>query len=280
MSPREPEYFYYDEAAQYLGIPRKHLENYVRMGHEINRTRVGRRLLFPREELDLWRARKEFRRVEPMSWDEYVRCFKFGVDSWYLYGSTSNYGGPVLRDAGKWVYNFTEGKLGEIALQKFLKRHFNINVVLDFTIRPEIVVGQDITEVIRQVRSSRIANPPRLRASVKATKLKNAWIAVKPNELESPSRTSEVYILSRIGLPLDHIFTAFRDHDLLDGYQDRVPEFQPIEAEVVGFAWKDDLEARGVWEKIPSTGMENRYAMRSGELHTSVNEWRDLIDKL
>ena len=70
--------------------------------------------------------------------------------------------------------------MAEIALSKFLKDHYNIEIKLDFTVR-NVVVGQDITEVVR----GRVANPPRVRISVKSGKENGMILIVPEPEVEN-----------------------------------------------------------------------------------------------
>lgn len=278
MRAREPGHLTFDEAAEYLGIPRKYLDNYAKKGHEIPYTHgYRRRLIIAKEELDSWKERRQFRSVE-LTKGDYVKSLEFGVGSFYRYSTTINFRGPTQRGAGKFVTNFTEGKLGELAVKRFFNAHFNVDLTLDFTFR-DAIVGQDISEVIRSQRGMRVSNPPRLRVSIKTTKLKNVWLAVGQKEVESPLRTSDVYILSRVELPIDHFFRLFKEHEALTGLREEIPDLSfPLKGEVAGYAYKDELD--GPVEQINGQKIQPSYVKRSGELLSSVSEWKDFIDKL
>lgn len=123
------------------------------------------------------------------------------------------------------------------------------------------------------------ANPPRLRISIKTTKMKNVWLVVGHSEVENELRTSDVYILSRIELPMDHFFRLFKTHETLGRVRGEIPDLpMPLSAEVAGFAYKNELE--GPVERINGVRIQPSYVKRSGELHSSVIEWKELIDKL
>jgi len=59
----DTEYLSFDEAGEFLGIPKKYLENYVKIGNEINQVKIGRRKLLSKSELETWQKQKEFNTV-------------------------------------------------------------------------------------------------------------------------------------------------------------------------------------------------------------------------
>ena len=152
----DTEYLSFDEAGEFLGIPKKYLENYVKIGNEINQVKIGRRKLLSKSELETWQKQKEFNTVK-LNREDYIKCLEFAINSFYAYRSTSDFGTSQQRDASKFISNFVIGKLGEIAVSKFLVSNFNVLVKLDFELR-DAVVGQDITELAFPRKGMRVYN--------------------------------------------------------------------------------------------------------------------------
>lgn len=275
-----PEYLDYNQASEYLGIPRKCLENYTKVGGELETQRVGRRNLFARVNLDRWRTQRHSQEVS-LDRADYLRCLDFAINSFYRYPSTSDFGSAQQRDAGKFISNFVIGKLGEIAVKKFLEREFQVEVRLDFEMR-EAVVGQDIGEIARQRRGGRVYNPPRLRIAIKTTKLKNVWLVVPRNEAEDTQRYSDIYILSRVDLHLNHMIRLLRDHESLAHLADTIPVFGVMIAEVCGFVEREFLLSTSVVDQLPSPrqDIQPSYIRRSGDLKSTRSDWQRLVDRL
>ena len=272
------EQYTFAKASEYLGLPKKFLENYAKIGGELVFAKKGRAYVIDQEELDRWTALRNYRTVS-LEIEDYIQCLEFALRSFYAYTSTSDFGTATQRGAGKFVDNFTSGKLGEIAVRKFLKDKTGIDIKLDFALR-DAVVGQDITEVSKPRRGPRVYNPPRLRVSIKTTKLKNVWLIVPQSELDDPARASDIYVLARVELSLDHAFRFLKGHALLENITDIIPEFEPLAAEVVGFVWKDELSAKDPVSEIPGQAIKPSYILPSGELRCSDDEWKDFVSRL
>ena len=270
-------YLSFDEVAKELGISRKALENYVKIGEEIKAERLGRRYVIPQAEVERWKALRAFRTVM-LDREDYIKCFEFAVQSFYHYPSTSDFLGSRERGIGKWAEDFIPGKLGEIAVAKFLKLHFKVNIKLDFSIGQGIP-AQDIIEVAKPRRGPDTYNPPRIRTSIKTTKIKNVWLAVPEKEFKDPARASEAYILVRLDLPLNHLARFQRETPLFERLRDLIPVFEEIPAEVVGYAWRDDFKHYP--NGIPEASIERpHYALKSGQLRASMADWNEYIDRL
>jgi len=269
------------EAAKHLGMPEKHLSNFIKIGGEIPVLKIGRRICVSQKKLEIWfKARRD--RILSLDKDDYLKCLEFALKSFYAYKSTADFGTVTQRGAGKFVDDFVIGKLGEIAFAKFLKAKFDIDVKLDFSVRGE-VVGQDIAEISRPRRGPRVFNPPNIRIAVKATKGKNVWLMVPKVELEDPARYSDAYVFVRVDLQLNHVFRFLRDQEVLKSLKDEIPAFEPIVAEVAGFAWKEDLSKTRAVTELPSPRQKLKkpnYVMRSGDLRKSSSEWQEFVEKL
>ena len=273
-------YINFDEASEFLGIPKKYLENYVKVGNEINQVKVGRRKLLSKSDLQNWKIQKEFNSVI-LNKEDYIKCLEFSINSFYSYRSTSDFGTSQQRDAGKFVSNFVIGKLGEIALSKFLVKNFNVFVKLDFELR-DAVVGQDITEIAFPRKNIRVYNPIKKRIAIKTSKMKNVWLIVSKNEVDDVSRYSDVYIFTRIDLYLDHLIRLLKDHEALSNLHDIIPPFKEIEAEVCGFAFVSHLKNNAPVTKLPKPNQDIQlsYILRTGDLKKDVKSWELLLEQL
>jgi len=279
MSESE-EYLTLKNASEYCSLPEKYFRNYVMKGKEIESIKRRGRWMVLRSEVEKWKTEREWRIVD-LTLDDYLKAFEFATKLFYQGGpGITDWGGRTRRDIGKFLTNQIEGKLGELALAKFLLYKFNVELKLDFTIRQEIP-SQDIVEVIRIHGSRRVSNPPRLRVSVKTTKMQNFALPVPRKELEDELRRSDVYIMCRVELPLDHLLRVFKNHSILLRMRNVIPELDEIKAEVVGYAWREELQNKGITTEIRGgQKITPSYVMYSGELHSSKEEWEVLVNLL
>lgn len=266
------------DACRDCGIDDKAIDNFWRYGHELTMTKNGSRNGFLRNDLDTWYRQYQFSSVT-LDRDDYMKCLKFAIRSYYDYRSRGDFGTAQQRDAGKFISNFVSGKLGEIAVEKFFKNRFDIDTRLDFEIR-EAVIGQDITEVAFPRRGARVFNPPRVRIAIKTTKAKNVYLAVPANEAEDDARRSDVYILSRVDLYLNHFLRILREHRSLEEMTDIIPEFVNIRGQVCGFILLPQLLANVPVTELAGMGqsIQSSYVSRSGALQKTEDQWRALFD--
>lgn len=273
------EYYNLNQAAEYLGISQKALSNYTKIGGEISYYRRGRGYVVDKKELDRWKTQHSFNTVS-LTKEDYQKCLDFAVRSFYKYRSTVDFLGFRQRGIGKWIEDFIPGKLGEIAVKKFLKDRFDLDIKLDFSLREDIP-AQDIMEVAKPRRGTRAYNPAQVKTSIKSTKVKNVWLVVPQKEFEDPNRRSDVYILTRTELPLNHVARIIRTHKALEKVHGLIPAFKELEAEVAGFTWSEDLAHHFYKEGIPGTGIPRpHYALSTGELRKSRAEWSKYISML
>ena len=258
-------------AAVRIGIKRALLDTIIKNGKELNGQKVGARYFVDEAELDAWIAKKR-RRTFELTRDDFLKAFKFALRINYGGHTRSDFGSSRQRSTTQSVENWTQGMMAELALSKFLKDRYNIEIRLDFTVR-NVVVGQDITEVIR----ARVANPPRVRISVKSGKENGMILIVPEPEVESPQRVSDYYVFVRVLYPNDFILRLLREHADLSDLQSIIPAFQLFKAEIVGYCAKADLEHRAVPEaQIPDL----KYVKATGLLKSTDADWQAFADML
>ncbi|MBI5804779.1 helix-turn-helix domain-containing protein [candidate division TA06 bacterium] len=268
------------KASDYLNISKKYLENYAKVGKELPLHKEGRSYVITDAELNEWKAQREYSMVQLIR-EDYLKCLEFAIRSFYQYKSTSNFGTTEQREAGKFVSNFVIGKLGEIAVTKFIKRHYDIDITLDFSLR-DAVVGQDIVEIAKPRRGGRVYNPARKRIAIKTTKMKNVWLIVPQKEIEDTTRVSEIYICSRVELFLNHFIRIVRDHNSLNHLTDIIPQFDVIEAQVCGYIPVDLLRSNAPVKILPDQdqAIGSSYVYRTGMLMQKKDDWDKLIEEL
>ena len=274
------QYLTIEELASAINLPKKHIENYIKVGEEMQLVKVGRKKVISTKEFEDWKNNRDFRIIE-LDRTDYDACLDFAIRSFYSYGSTSDFGTATQRDAGKFISNFVIGKLGEIAVKKFLIKKFNIEIKLDFDIRGT-VVGQDITELARPRKGGRVFNPLRKRVAIKTSKMRNVWLIVPENEVVDHERTSDIYILARVELVLDHLIRALKDHKSLKNLKNIIPDFENIQADVCGFISKNSLSKNSPVKVLPIQKLEIglSFVMQSGKLNNSPNDWINMLDTL
>ncbi|MBI5391418.1 hypothetical protein HZB00_00280 [Candidatus Woesearchaeota archaeon] len=175
--------------------------------------------------------------------EDYEECLKFILKLKYLWGgATIDFASSgVKRDIGKYIHDHIGGKLAEIAVKKFLKQKYNLNIELGFekyTSAEDFMLG-DIEKV---TKSDGTKVSPKLKVEIKATKLSSRWWLISDNEFDS--REYDVYILVVIDLPLDHILRFFKDSLKLDDkeLEKAIPDFGTIDAEIKGIVWRDEFK--------------------------------------
>lgn len=273
-------YYSIKEACVISGIPKKHLENYIKFGQELTMVKIRVRNYLDKAEFDKYISDRNDRMIL-LDRNDYIQCLEFAIKSYYSYKSTSDFGTTQQRDAGKFIFNFVQGKLGEIAVKKMLKNVFDVDISLDFSLR-EAVVGQDITEIAKPRKGGRVLNPLNLRVAIKSTKMKNYWLIVSQKEVEDTERNSDIYILTRVDLSLDHLISILKEHEALKNLNSIIPSYEDVKAEVCGFVRKSELMENKPVAELPDSGQEIQpsYIKNSGHVIKSRNEWKSLIDEL
>jgi len=181
--------------------------------------------------------------------DDYLKAAVYGLNLAPKLAGT-DYGTARQRDLGQLWTDVIRGFLGEIAVAKWLKERFGITAELDYRLGPlEEFLPSDIKSVA--------GREPRLRVSIKTTKLSGLWLDVPGAQIEH----SDVFILVRVGVTREH-FVAFlkkisviRDKLMREAVErglvkreeieqiwDSIPEFTAAPAYIAGFLDKTEIQ--------------------------------------
>ncbi|MBU4245885.1 MAG: hypothetical protein ABIF85_00520 [Nanoarchaeota archaeon] len=261
-----------NNASEYIGIKRALLERIIKDGRELERVKEGRKYVLKSEDIDVWKQRKQ-QRLVGLDKNDFIKAFKFAIEINYAGHTRADFGTARQRSVTQAVENWTQGALAEIALAKFIKQKFNVDIELEYRIFEDSIVGQDIVSVKRRG----VANPPRKRISVKSGKENGMMLIVPVNEVERDERVSDSYVFVRVFYPTDFILRLLRDLPDISDKKDKIPEFSGSKAEIVGYCPKGELEKRAV----PEAGIEEeRYVKPSGKMHNSDVDWQRFANEL
>lgn len=270
------------EAIEYLNLDEKIFDNYFKNACEFScQPRYGDRgrFYFDTEDLDDWINSYRWRSVE-LDKDDYSLCLDFALAQHFRSYVLSDWGTGRQREFGQKVTNWVKGQLGEVALKKFLKREFDVDIELDFDIHEDIV-PQDVisVEINGKMRQ------PSINIGIKSSKPKSAYLVLSPNEVDLPERRSDVYVFCRPNIADDHLLRVARneiiklvEHQPLYGtYMDSMPSFESIGCDVAGFCWVGELDQS---TGIPGQDFDGmRYVKQTGKLHRSKADWQALVNK-
>ncbi|MEK7565123.1 MAG: hypothetical protein AAB501_02705 [Patescibacteria group bacterium] len=271
------------EAVIYLGLDEKTFDNYFKNAKEfrcIKRSSGRGRFYFGEDKLHKWKDDLAWRTVE-LNKDDYALCLDFALAQHFRNYVQSDFGTGRQREFGQKITNWVKGQLGEVAVKKFLKREFGINIELDFDIRDKIVL-QDIIEIEDKGKTRK----PKIGVGIKSSKPKSAFLVLGENEIKIKERRSDVYIYCRPNIPDDHLLRLTKEEinkvvknkPHYSKYKDLIPDFVNIPCEVVGWCRYTDL--RKV-KKIPGQEFDGiRFVKESGFLRKSKKDWEDFINQL
>lgn len=271
------------EAIKFLGLDDKTFENYFKNAGEFScLPRKGKeRFLFDEDELKRWKENLAWRTVK-LDFDDYALCLDFALAQHFRGYVVSDWGTSRQREFGQKITNWIKGQLGEVAVKKFFKKEFGVEVELDFNIYSNIV-PQDIIGVFEKGKMRK----PKIGVGIKSSKPKSAFLVLGDNEIKLSERRSDVYIYCRPDIPDDHLLRltkdmvvkAVKDKPLFSKYKDLLPDFRDIPCEIVGWCGYDELEEVS---SIPGQVFDNgtRFVKKSGELHRSKSDWERLIQML
>ena len=183
----------------------------------------------------------------------------------------TDFGSSRQRDMGQVWTDTARGFLGEIALSKFLKNKFGVEVYVD-TRRGELeeFLPTDIAEVVLPNSERR---RPNIKISIKTTKFNGRWLDAPGAQYEH----SDAFVLVRIGI-LRHHFLAFLkaisflkdklfvtaknlgelDEKAAGQLWDEIPQFDPIPAYIVGFIFKAEVKFPIEMIKAKLTGRKTK----------------------
>jgi hypothetical protein len=272
-----------NEAIETSGMPK----NFLMKSGEVQITRKGRRIFFSKDELEKWEKVRTERTYE-LNLNDYAKCFDFSLAMLYRGYTSVDWGSSRRREAGQNITNWIRGQLGEIAVQKFLKDKFGLDIELDFDLHEDIV-PQDIVAI----RENGKLREPKLKIAIKATKMKNCFLILGSSEVELANRKSDIYMLTRIDLPDDHLMRIsknelekmLKEQRYFSSYKDKMKDFEPIGGEVVGFCRIEDLEKitdKSILKQMLGTANPTgyRYVKASGKLKSSGEDWKEIIKKM
>jgi len=271
------------EAIEFLGLDDKTFDNYFKTAAEfpcLERNGGKGRFHFDEEILRQWKESLAWRTVD-LDKEDYALALDFALAMHFRSYVQSDFGTGRQREFGQKITNWVKGQLGEIAVKKFLKRDFDLDIVLDFNVHDEIV-PQDIVGVLENGEM----RVPRIGVGIKASKPKNAFLILGANEINIPTRRSDVYIYCRPDIPDDHLLRltkkditeTVKNKPYYSSYKNLMPDFANIPCEVAGWCHYSDLrEVSG----IPGQDFDGtRFVKESGYLRKSRGEWGNFIRKL
>jgi len=269
------------DAIEFLRLDIKTFDNYFKSANEFRGTKSRGRYQFEYDKLKLWLHSYKWRTVK-LSRGDYFKCLDFALAMYFRGYVPADWGKARRREFGQLIANWIRGQLAEIAVQKFLKRKFGVNVELDFELHKDIV-PQDIVGVRKRIRSRK----PRKRVAIKGSKPKSAYMVVGKNEVEKRDRMSDIYIFCRPDLADDHLLRLARgriSRDLKNKhhwskYSNKIESIQEaISCELAG--WCKIGELKKV-KKIPGQDFDGeRYVMATGDLRRSKKQWEKLVNLL
>lgn len=228
-----------------------------------------------------------------LSYDDYIECLFFTLRLWYSgsKGKVDFRSTGTKRDIGKYCTDFTSGKLAEIAFKRFLFKNFDLEIGLDFELHPGIAsVDTDVTWV--RSKSANIKFTPTLRVDIKGTKPTSKYFLVDAREFRN--RPYDAYVQVFVYMPSDHLIRAVADLlDLPEDLQQYIKPLREIEAEIVGFCWREDVEKRGNLykagtiledpekpkKKLVTLKVDN-YGFPLTYLRKSYEDWKALVSAL
>ena len=262
----------FDDAAAQLGISRDFLNKIVKNGKEIPYHKSGRKFVINQVDFDNYRCLKESRKVE-LDKADFLKALKFALAINYHGHTRGDFNKKRQRPFMQAVENWTQGGLAEIALQKFIKNNFNIELQIEFRIFTDAIVGQDITAVKRE----HVINPPRKNVSVKSGKENGMVLIVPIREVEANVRLSDWYVFVRVVYPVDIFARFYRDLPEFSDIKEQILPFENATAFVVGYCFRNELEKR----KVPEADIdEERYVCVSGQLKNTYADWKVFAESI
>lgn len=271
------------EAVEFLSLDEKTFDNYFKNAAEfpcLARNGGRGRFYFDERMLRKWKEGLAWRTVE-LDKKDYALCLDFALAQHFRNYVQSDFGTGRQREFGQKITNWIKGQLGEVAVKKFFKREFGLNIELDFDIRDKIVL-QDITGIENKGKM----RMPKIGVGIKSSKPKSAFLVLGENEINIKERRSDVYIYCRPDIPDDHLLRlakeeireAVKNKPHYSKYKDLMPDFVNIPCEVAGWCPYTDLkEVKG----IPGQEFDGiRFVKESGLLRKSKKDWAELIKKL
>jgi len=268
------------DSAKYLGLDEKTFENYFKNAKEFPYAKTSGRFTFKKSDLEKWLESYRWRSIK-LNIRDYALCLDFALAQHFRGYVLSDFGTGRQREFGQKITNWVKGQLAEVAVKKFLKINFGVDIQLDFRIYDEIV-PQDIIGI----KKNGSYRDPKVNVSIKASKPKSAFLVLGENEILLTERRSDIYIFCRPDIPDDHLLRITRNEiiKLIKGqqhfpkYKKIIPRFDDIPCEIAGYCGIEKL--RRVKE-IPGQPFDGyRFVRESGLLLKSKKDWEALIKQL
>ncbi len=271
------------EAIKFLGLDEKVFDNYFKSAGEFKhlpRHNNRGRFLFEQKELRKWLTDYKWRTVE-LTIKDYVLCLDFALAQHFRGYVLSDWGPARHREFGQKITHWVKGQLAEVAVKKFLKKEFNVEIELDFRIYDEIV-PQDVIGINKNGKQ----REPKLGIGIKSSKPKSAYLVLSENEIIRKDRRSDIYVLCRPNIPDDHllritkerIIEVVKNQQHYSKYKDEIPDFENMFCEISGWCRIEELEKVTSIPGQEFTGI--RYVKKSGQLHKNKESWHRLVGLL
>ena len=198
------------------------------------------------------------------------------------------------REIGDYISDHMQGKLAEKAFAKMLEKKYGVLCELDFEVRPGIQVT-DESDIKRVIVGDEYMSPG-LKVDVKATTPRAKYLLIDAREFEN--RKYDAYVLVTVDLPKDHLIRYLlpicaHHLDLPEDVLQHIGSLASIEAEILGFAYREDIEERGMLfragEWLPDPNNPRRklvqlkvdnYGLPITLLRKSEEEWQDFVSRL
>ena len=226
-----------------------------------------------------------------LSLDEYRECMLFALRMWYGGGkSTLDWRRAGRRDIGDYMNDHMQGKLAEVGFAKMLKDRYGVYAEIDLEVRPGIQVVNETD--IKMVTVGGERRRPRIKIDVKATTPKSKYFLVESREFQN--RRYDAYVLVLVDLPKDHLVRFIANKiELPPDLKKLVTPLNTIDVNILGFAYREDVETRGNlykagdWladpdnpkRKLVQLKVDN-YGFPITELRASGQDWDALASKL
>jgi hypothetical protein len=274
------EYLIRKDAINYLGLEDTQFKNISQIGQEIEMIKHNRKWYVSKKECDRWLNLYNYRSIF-MTQEEYFKCLEFAIRSFYEGAQAkADFLTGEKREIGKYAHNIVIGKMAELALSKFLFKIHHIKILLEFSLisDPSIAFSEDIVKI----ETKHAIRNPRKNIEVKSSNKTSVHLLIPKSSFDDEDRKNDAFVFVRVHMYMNHLIRFFRD--FFDGeLREIIREFEPIRAEIVGFAWREDIIEKG--DLI--TAMDGRplksgpnYHLLSGQLRCDPADFLELAKSL
>ena len=204
--------------------------------------------------------------------EDYKKCLNFILKLRYLWnGAIGDFrSSGVKRDIGKYIHDHMGGKLGEIAVQKFLEREFKLETKADFD-KYESAEDYQRADIVAVKKDAWVV--PQIKVDVKDTKPSSRWILIPVNL--STSALCDYFIFVSVDMPLDQLILYFRDCLPIENdpeLQKSIKDFTDIKANVLGVLSKGELMKRVVQFKAKDSLPEVQFFAKRKKIPEGLNK--------